>query len=245
MCESEKKEDSPVNALWRGVCVSCGMAEQNKTALIFGASGLIGSYLTDELLNNPHVEKVLVFVRRPLEKTHAKLETILFDYASWQDIASYFTEGSLVFCAVGTTLAKTPDKAVYHGIDYGIPLMLATLSARHQVARLLIVSSVGADAGAKGFYLRTKGEMENAVQQAGVKSVYFFRPSLLLGPRKEMRLGEKIAIGLDFLFKPLLIGKWRRYRGIHAQTVAHAMVTVALGRTAQVFFESEEIAALR
>ena len=106
---------------------------------------------------------------------------------------------------------------------------------------MLVVSSLGADAGSGNFYLRTKGEMEDKLQTLGISSLKFFRPSMLLGPRNEGRIGESIAKTLMQAFSFMFIGKLKRYKAIHANIVALAMIEAANVDDSKTYYESEEI----
>lgn len=133
-----------------------------------------------------------------------------------------------VFCAIGTTLKKMKsDKLAYRKIDYDIPVAAARASLETGVQNFVLISSVGANAGSKNFYLGLKGEVEEAVQKFPIPSITILRPSMLLGHREEKRTGEKIFQGISKALAPLLFGSLKKYRPIHAKKVAATMLKAA------------------
>ena len=191
-----------------------------KTALLLGASGLVGGHLLRQLLESPHYAHVVAFVRRPLELNHPKLRQEILDFD--QPDASKI-KGDDLFCALGTTLAKAGSKEAQYRIDCIYPSEIGKIARQNGVRQYLLVSSVGADAQSSNFYLRTKGELEEKIRALGFGHFVAARPSFLLGERKEFRFGEKIALVLMkfAVFAP------RRYRGIEAEKVARALIAKA------------------
>jgi uncharacterized protein YbjT (DUF2867 family) len=150
-----------------------------------------------------------------------------------------------VFCCLGTTIKKAGSQEAFRRVDYEYPLNVARLAAQWEDAHFLVVSSVGADAGSGVFYSRVKGELEKAVQALPLAGAHIFRPSLLLGERGEVRLGERMAAVAAKPLSLLLFGPLRKYRPIHARTVAQAMLRVAReGRRGVEILESNRIASL-
>ena len=145
-----------------------------------------------------------------------------------------------VFCCLGTTLKQAGSRDAFRRVDFDYPVALARAAARDGAKRLLVVSALGADAGSKIFYNRVKGEMEGAVRSAGVGKTYFFRPSLLSGPRAEPRLGERAGLVIGAVLGPLL-GK---YRPIHGELVAAAMLNAAERDLPAQDFDSPQIRRL-
>ena len=208
-----------------------------RTALVVGASGLIGSFLLKRLLDSPAYARVTVWARRPLAVTHPKLAVEIVDFAR---LAERRVEAQDVFCCLGTTIKQARSQDAFRRVDHDYPVALAKAAARDGAKRLLVVSALGASPHSGVFYSRVKGEMEAAVRAAGVAQTSFFRPSLLSGPRKEERTGEKIGLVVGKLLGPLL-GK---YRPIHADLVAAAMQKVAERDLPGRVYESSEIRAL-
>lgn len=205
-----------------------------RSALLVGATGLVGSYVLRRLLETPAYSRVTAWVRRDLGVAHAKLSVQMMDF---ERLAERRVEAQDVYCCLGTTLKQAGSQAAFRRVDHDYPVALARAAARDRAKRLLVVSALGANPDATVFYNRVKGEMEAAVRGAGVAKTYLFRPSLLSGPRKEERLGERIGLVLGAVLGPLL-GK---YRPIHAELVAGAMLAVALQDAPSRTLESDEI----
>ncbi|WP_134685131.1 oxidoreductase [Brevibacillus migulae] len=194
-----------------------------RTALVAGATGLIGGHLVKQLLDNPAYEKIIAISRRPLGLQHEKLDHRLIDFNQLEQADELFQVDS-VFCCLGTTIKKAQSQEAFRVVDYEYPLSLGRMAKNHGVSNFLLVSSMGANAQSSIFYSRVKGELEEQLIQLDLPSLHIFRPSLLLGDRQEFRFGEKAG---ELLAKPLsalLIGKWRKYRPIEAGRVARAMV---------------------
>lgn len=208
-----------------------------RTALLVGASGLIGGFLLKRLLDAPAYARVKVWARRPLPVTHPKLTVDIVDFARLEERR---VEAEDVFCCLGSTIRAAGSQEAFRRVDHDYPVALARAAAKSGARRLLVVSALGASARSAVFYNRVKGEMEAAVRAAGVPRTSFFRPSLLSGPRQEPRTGERIGLVLGNLLGPLL----GRYRPIHADLVAAAMQKVAEQDMPGRVYESDEIRAL-
>lgn len=209
----------------------------SKKAVLLGATGLIGSELLQLLLADDHIAEVRVLTRRATGLKHAKLKEVIGDLLD-PDFLSKEVKGDLIFCCIGTTQAKTPDLTMYRKIDHGIPVHAAEAASSQKDAVFLVVSSMGANAGSRIFYNRTKGQMEEDVKESGVAKAYIFRPSLLMGDRQERRTMEGIGQAVF-----ALIGRFlpKKYRGIKGETVARAMLRVAKEHPDQTVFPSDEI----
>lgn len=197
------------------------------TICISGASGLVGNEILIQLLNNPEIEKILVLSRSPLTFQHPKMQVALisFEELNQIEVAEKIDAG---FCALGTTLKKAGSKERQQQIDRDFVIAFAAFCKRSGAAKMGIVSSIGADVHSSNFYLRTKGEMEQGVSKIGIPHTVFTRPSFLVGPRKEFRLGEKLITPLSFIINPLLFGKARKYRSIRASEVARNLIEATL-----------------
>jgi uncharacterized protein YbjT (DUF2867 family) len=212
-----------------------------KTALVIGATGLVGSTLVPLLLASPSYAKVVLLVRRPLPLAHAKLVQSVIDFD--QPDAS-LVQGDDLFCAIGTTLKKAGSQAAQYQIDCTYPHELAKLAQANGCQQFILVSSIGADAQSGNFYLRTKGDLEQKIAALGFRAFISVRPSFILGNRQEFRLGEKIGIGLANLLAPLMVGGLRKYRGVSAEKIAKAMIALASqGYQGQVIVESDKLQA--
>lgn len=217
------------------------MSVELRTALLAGASGLVGAQLLHSLLEGRQYAKVKALVRSPLGMEHPLLEQIIVDYDSLESYIGHFGVDD-VYCCLGTTIKKAGTQEAFKKVDLEYPLMLAKLAQRSGVQRFLMVTALGADPGSRNFYLRVKGEVEEGVKNVGLPSLHIFRPSLLLGDRKEFRLGEKLAIKMSPLLKLVMRGRLRRFKPISASDVAQAMAIK--GRTPQkgcYIYESDQI----
>ena len=191
-------------------------------AIIAGASGLIGSELLTVLLNHAEYEEVLILVRKELPVTHKKLVQLVIDFDELAKYADSLT-GHAVFSCMGTTNAKTPDKAQYRKIDHDYPLEIARLAKANGVEQFHLVSAVGANSKSSAFYIKLKGELEDDLKTVGIQSLHIYQPSMLYGDRREQRALEKTLIGIFKVVDHLLIGGLRKYRSISGETVANAM----------------------
>lgn len=194
-----------------------------KTAVVFGASGLIGSQLLPILFADPGYDLVLVFTRKSLGLVAAKLEEVITDF---KDLDSLRTQvkGDVVFCCLGTTINTAGSEAAFRRVDFELVRWCAVAASENKVPRFLVISSMGADPDSRIFYNRTKGEMEKAVSALKFEQCVILRPSMLYGPRKEFRFGERVGQFFMFLFWLLIPAK---YKPIHARTVARKMNALA------------------
>lgn len=216
-------------------------SDMNKSALLLGASGLVGGHCLQLLLEDEAYAKVVVWVRKPLALPHPKLEQAVVDFARLESYAEQ-AKASDVFCCLGTTIKKAGSQAAFRLVDFTYPVEAAKIAAANGAEQFLIVSSLGANPESAVFYLRVKGEVEAALTPLPFRAVHIFRPSLLLGERQEVRPGEKFAEKAASFFPFIFSGPLRKYRPIHARVVASAMVTIAKQNLAGVnIFESERI----
>ncbi|MCZ4694995.1 NAD-dependent epimerase/dehydratase family protein [Ancylomarina euxinus] len=214
-----------------------------KTALILGATGLTGKLLLNRLLADEAYTCVKVFSRKPLGLQHSKLEIFIGDLLKLAHFESDF-KGDELFCCIGTTANKTKDKDTYKQIDFGIPVSAAKLCKKHGIESFLVVSALGANADSRVFYNRTKGEMEQAVLMQHIPNTYILRPSLIKGFREEQRLGEAIGAIVMRIAQVFLIGKYKKYRAIEADTIAKAMHRLAQSKPKLKIIESDKIEEL-
>lgn len=208
-----------------------------KTAILIGATGLTGSILLQKLLQHPDFELIKVLTRRSTGITSPKLEEHIVDLLKLESYQHLF-KGTVVYCCIGTTKAKTPDKDLYFKIDYGIPVAAAKLAKEQGIPTYVVISSFGSNPDSKIFYSRTKGKMEKAVEAEQIPNTYILRPSLIVGDRKETRIGERIG-ELFFRIFNFLIPK--RYRYIKAETIAEAMVKLEEVGYPKMYIPSDEI----
>ena len=214
-----------------------------KTALVAGATGLIGGHLTRLLLEDPRYDKVILLLRNQVPIQHPKLEQYYQDFLT-PDYA--LVRGDDFFWAVGTTLAKAGSKEKQHRVDFLYPNELAKIGFIRGLKQFIFVSSVGSTPKTRNFYLGMKGDVEEAVSKIGYESFIAVRPSILLGERKEVRYGERFGIWLGKLLSPLMRGRWEKYRPIEAEQVAIAMIELAnRGLKGVTFVESDELQRIR
>ena len=204
-----------------------------KTAILFGASGFVGSYLLDELLNNAHYEKVTIVVRKDLNIGHPKLETLTGDYYSLPDLkAKLFADE--IFITLGTTQKNTPDKDEYYQVDHDYPVLAAKIAKEKGAKAVFVVTAVGANKDSGIFYLKTKGETERDILALNFEHTNIFRPSMIMGNRKEHRSLEKIMIKVWSIINPVFLGRLSRYRGISGKDIARAMNNAAKNQSNKV-----------
>lgn len=207
----------------------------SRTALLVGATGLIGGHCLRLLAADPFYSRVIVLARRPLTDTlPTKVEAHVVDFDRLDALPAQ-VRADHIFCALGTTIKLAGSPEAFRRVDLDYPIALAKLALARGADHFLVVSSLGANADSRMLYSRTKGEMEQQLTAMSFRSITIFRPSLLLGERKEFRLGEEVAKRLDFLM-PL------RYKPIQASRVASAMISVAKeNRPGTRILESAEI----
>ena len=201
---------------------------QAKTAVLLGATGLIGNHLLQLLLQDEHYSTIRALVRKPLPVIHPKLEARVTDFNDLHDFNTAMGSGDTIFCCIGTTMKKVKgNKALYHQIDVDIPVHAAQWGIDKGYSQFLVVSAIGANTKSSNFYLRLKGSMEESIHALPYPAIHIFRPSLLLGNREEVRKGEKIARHIMPALSFLLPGTLKKYRAIQAVEVAKAMLAAA------------------
>ncbi len=193
----------------------------SKSILLLGATGLVGSHCLRLLARDPAFSRVVVLTRRPLpiEQTFGNVEPHVVDFDELSAHSSLFRVDQIM-CALGTTIRQAGSQEHFRLVDYGYPLDAARLGLAQGATHYLLVSSIGANARSRAFYLRVKGELEMALLALQYRSVTIARPSLLLGPRAEHRLGEQVAKRLAFLMPG-------NYKPVPAHAVAAALVRAA------------------
>ncbi|MEW9050649.1 MAG: NAD-dependent epimerase/dehydratase family protein [Neobacillus sp.] len=202
------------------------METQHKTALVLGATGLVGSELVKILLEKQNYEKIILLVRKRIPIEHDMIEQHVIDFEQLSEYKELF-KASNIFCCLGTTIKKAKTKMAFRKVDFTYPLEAASFSKEMGAEKYLIVTAMGANAKSYFFYNQVKGEVEEALRDLDLPSLHIFRPSLLLGKREEFRFGEKVAETASSVLNTLLVGPLRPYRGIHAKKVAEAMAVVA------------------
>lgn len=197
-----------------------------RVALVAGATGLVGAACLRRLAATPAYSRIVALARRPLESPPSGVEARIVDFDRIDTVADLHADAA--FCALGTTLAAAGSQEAFRRVDYGYTTGFARLARRAGAARFLVVSSVGASAASGNFYLRTKGEVEDALRELGFETLVVVRPGLLLGGRAESRPVEGVARAAAPVFNLILRGSFRRYRAIGAADVAASLVGAAL-----------------
>ena len=196
-----------------------------KTALVIGATGLVGRQLVEKLLTDQAFEKVVVFGRRSCGMASPKLQEHIIDFdrpEQWQ----HLVKGDVLFSSLGTTLAKVGSKDAQYKIDHSYQFQFAATAARNAVPVYVLVSSAGADSKSHFFYMRMKGELERDVRKLAFSSIIIIKPGPLQGKRDEKRLGENIGVSTMRFFNAL--GLFKKYKPISGEEVARAMVNAFL-----------------
>lgn len=212
----------------------------NRTAIVLGATGLTGSLLVKRLIGDDRYVTIKLFSRNSSSAESSKIKEFKGDLLKIERFKNDFT-GDVVFCCIGTTKAKTKDKEKYKAIDYGIPLSAAKLAKENNINTIIIISALGANAKSSIFYNRTKGEMERDILAQEIVHTHILQPSLITGNRNEQRRMEKIGASIFKLLGFLLIGPLKKYRAIEADSIAEAMINIDQLKPSEQIFESDKI----
>lgn len=200
---------------------------QTRSALILGASGLIGGFCLHALLEESAYDKIVVLGRRRLARSHPKMIQHIVEFERLKDHADLMAVSD-VFCCLGTTIKQAGSQAAFHKVDCTYPFEVARLALEHGAQQFLIVTAMGANTKSRFFYNRVKGEVEQKLGTLDFNALHIFRPSLLLGKHDPPRGAEAIAQMLAKPLTALMCGPLKPYRPIEARTVAEAMVRTAL-----------------
>ncbi len=215
--------------------------KNTKTALLVGASGLVGGNCLHFLIEEPLYKRVTVLVRKPLAITHKKLLQHVIDFGELETLGECLSADD-VYCCLGTTIKKAGTQEAFRKVDFDYPVKIAALSQHCGANQFLLVSSLGADPHSRIFFNRVKGEVEEAIRKISFTAFDIFRPSLLLGERNEHRTGEKAGAFVMSGLKYVLGGPLKKYRAIQARDVAKAMVRAAqMDLQGMNIFESQRI----
>lgn len=192
-----------------------------KHALLIGATGLVGSHLLQQLIEDQRYTSITIFVRRNTGISHPRVKEHIIDFEeplAWQ----HLVKGDVIFLALGTTLNTAGSKQAQYRVDHSYQYQFASVAALNGVRELVLVSSAGASLQSRFFYMRMKAELERDIEQLTFEKRVFIRPGALTGPRQEKRIGERFGVAVLRVVNAL--GLFRRYRPIHAGTVARAMI---------------------
>ncbi len=212
-----------------------------KTALIAGASGLVGSHVLNLLAEDDVFSRIKLITRKPLAVNLEKVSEIIVDFDSLNQFSQRLA-ADVVFCCLGTTIKTAGSQEKFRKVDFTFCLELAKAAKAQGAKQFILISSLGADDKSSNFYLRTKGEIESAISALNFDSFCILRPSMLLGDRKEKRIGE--SIGKVFMQATgfLFAGPLKKYKAIEAKTVARCMIELAKNpENGKLIFESDLI----
>lgn len=197
-----------------------------RSALVLGATGLVGQKCLDLLLEDSSYGAVHVIVRKPLARQHPKLQQQVIPFTELEATVARVGAAE-VFCCLGTTIKQAGSKEAFRRVDYEYPFRAAKSAAASGAKQFLIVTALGSDPSSMIFYNRVKGEVERDICALPLPTVHVLQPSMLLGERSEQRAGEAIGKVVMRLFQPLMLGGARKYRAIEGAAVARAMVALA------------------
>ena len=194
-----------------------------KTVVLVGATGLIGNALLHELIQEPKVSEIRIFVRRKIDGLPEKVKQIITDFSDFSTLKEQ-VHGDVIYCCVGTTRKKTPDLTDYRNIDFGINIGMAKLAKENGISTVHLISAMGASTTARIFYSKLKGEIEEALKELHFTNCYIYQPSMLIGARTESRRMEFIAQKLMLLFEGLRLLPKNEYHSIRAESIAKSIV---------------------
>lgn len=195
---------------------------------------MVGGLLLQTLLDAPDYARVYALTRRPFGREHPRLANRVVVFERMTQQLKGLTAND-AYCCLGTTIAEAGSQEAFRDVDIDAVLLFAQAARAAQCSRFVVLSSIGADTRSKKFYLRVKGEMEDAITAVGFQSVDILQPSLLLGPRKQLRPLELLGRVLSPVINPMLTGKREIYRAIEAETVAKGMLGAARRGTKGVY----------
>ena len=194
-----------------------------KTALLVGATGLVGGFVLEQLLEDASFDKVTVLSRKTLGNNHPKLKEVLVNFDELEKYADDI-KADVVFCCLGTTIKTAGSQEAFKKVDYEYPLRVAEIAKQNGTKNYLLVSALGSSKSSIIFYNRVKGEVEDAIGKLNFDAFHILQPSLIIGERKESRMGEGIAQKLSPVYDAVMFGPLTKYKSIKAEQIAKAMV---------------------
>lgn len=213
-----------------------------KKAIVFGGTGLVGEELIKHLINDEDFYEVETYSRRRLGIQNDKIVEKITPFDSVQEELSHI-KADILYCCLGTTLKKAGSKEKQKRIDCDIPREIFTIAKKNDIETVVFISSIATKQGTSNFYLSLKAKVEKHLSELYQNQCVIVRPSLLLGDRKEFRFGEKLGTVLFKLFSVLMIGSWKKYKGIEAEDVAKAMIHLSISKQYGIF-ESDQLQEL-
>ena len=198
-----------------------------KTAVIAGASGLVGKQLIFKLIESPEYHKIIVLVRTPIQIKHPKVVQVKVDFDKLNEFREEI-KGDHFFCCLGTTMKKAGSKEAFYKVDFTYCLNFAKTAEANLATKFLLISSIGADSSSSVYYSKVKGELEIQISKLNIPEIHIFHPSILVGNRLELRFGEIIGIAIAKIISPLFVGGMKKYKPMEVTILAQAMLNVAL-----------------
>lgn len=205
----------------------CASLLKLRSAIVVGATGLVGSSLIKQLCESNDYISVTAISRKPLSYNHEKLTVKIkrtFDEIEERDIE--FAHD--FFCCLGTTMKKAKTREQFEKVDFQYPLHFASLAKKKGIEHFIVITALGSKSNSLFYYNRVKGKLEEQLKSIGLHRISIVRPSLIVGNRKEFRLKEKIGEYVLKVLNPILVGPFKKYRFIEASQVALAMLVIAL-----------------
>ena len=191
-------------------------------SIVAGSTGLIGRNVIEALSNKN--QSVVALTRRSISNLPHNITELIIDFDAFEKHGS-LPPCSNVFICLGTTIKTAGSKENFRKVDIDYCLSIAKKAKKSGAETLSLISSIGANSSSKNFYLKTKGQLEEAIQDLGFSTVNIFRPSFLVGERSEKRMAEKVIIKLAKIMDLFLIGSARKYRSVKAELLAKTMVS--------------------
>lgn len=198
-----------------------------RRACIMGATGLLGGFCLNMLLQSNHYGEIVSIVRKRSGILHPKLREMVVDFDNLSDYRNEL-KANHYFCCIGTTIKKAGTKEKFKKVDYEYPLKLAEIAASHEASVFSVITAMGADSNSLIFYNKVKGELQDKLKKVPIPSINVLQPSLLLGEREELRAGEKVGALLMKSTSFLMQGALKKYKAIDAVQVAKAMVSISI-----------------
>lgn len=194
-----------------------------KTALLVGATGLVGGHVLEQLLEDTYFDKVIVLTRKTLGSNHPKLKEVIVNFDQLENYKSDI-KADIVFCCLGTTIKTAGSQEAFKKVDYEYPLRVAEIAKQNDTSSFLIITALGSAKSSIIFYNRVKGEVEEAIGKLNFDAFHILQPSLIIGDRKESRTGEGLAQKLSPVYDTLMFGPLTKYKSIKAEQIAKAMI---------------------
>jgi uncharacterized protein YbjT (DUF2867 family) len=211
-----------------------------KTALILGSTGLVGTSVVEQLINDTRYSKIILINRRSTNPENPKVEEIVIDFNALPSKLNDLAVDD-VFCCIGTTIKTAGSKEKFKAVDFEIPFQFGQLALKNKWSNFATISSLGANSKSSTFYSQVKGEMEEALIGFGLDHLVIVRPSLLLGDRNEFRLGERIAQAAFLVLNLVMIGPLKKFRAISADQVAKSMIYFLNENSTKIIHENDEL----